>query len=62
MLNSEIARASSISEIDKLGAVKSPASKPRRTALYCPSRSAGMSNLIRRKIRLSGDPTFPKPI
>jgi hypothetical protein len=32
-VNSEIARANCMSEIDRLGAVKSPSSKPRTTAL-----------------------------
>jgi hypothetical protein len=33
LVNSEIARASAILEIARLGAVKSPSSKPRQTAL-----------------------------
>jgi hypothetical protein len=33
LVNFEIARANSISEIGKLGAVKSPSSKPRRMLL-----------------------------
>jgi hypothetical protein len=37
IMNSEIARARAISEIDKLGAVRSPSSKPPQTALKCPS-------------------------
>jgi hypothetical protein len=49
-VNSEIARANCISEIERPEAVKSPSSKPRAMALYYPSISSGMSNLMRRKI------------
>ena len=44
-MNSEIARANCMSEIERLGAVKSPSSKPRRTASYAERRSMGPAGM-----------------